>query len=79
MASVKNPTTFSGRVIEDPKIAKFLFSDVRMSWVWLIIRIWLGYQWIDAALHKITNPACVGKTFPDFFERFSAATREQQI
>ena len=60
MASVKNPTTVSGRVIDDPKIAKFLFSDVRMSWVWLVIRIWLGYQWIDASLHKITSPAWVG-------------------
>jgi thiosulfate dehydrogenase [quinone] large subunit len=59
MASIKNPTTFGGRVIEDPKIAKFLFSDVRMSWVWLVIRIWLGYQWIDASLHKVTSPAWV--------------------
>ncbi len=59
MASVKNPTTFSGRVIDDPKIAKFLFSDIRMSWVWLIVRIWLGYEWIETALHKITSPAWV--------------------
>ncbi len=60
MVSVKNPKTFSGRVIDDPKIAKFLFSDVRMSWVWLVVRIWLGYQWIDASLHKVSNPAWVG-------------------
>jgi len=33
---------------------------VRMSWVWLIVRIWLGYQWIDASLHKVTSPAWVG-------------------
>ncbi|MCL4504839.1 MAG: DoxX family protein [Chloroflexi bacterium] len=59
MTNVKNPTTFKGRIIEDPKIAKFLFSDVRMSWVWLVVRIWLGYQWIDASLHKVTNPAWV--------------------
>ncbi|MCL4504928.1 MAG: DoxX family protein [Chloroflexi bacterium] len=59
MTTIKNPTTFRGRTIEDPKIAKFLFSDVRMSWVWLVVRIWLGYQWIDASLHKVTNPAWV--------------------
>lgn len=50
-------TTFTGRTIEDPPIAKFLFSDVRSSLIWLPIRLWLGYQWIDASLHKISNPA----------------------
>ena len=59
MTNVKNPKTFSGRVIEDPGIAKLLFSDVRFSWVWLVVRIWLGYQWIEASLHKITDPAWV--------------------
>ena len=59
MTSVKTPTTFSGRVIEDPPLARFLFSDVRFSWVWLVVRIWLGYQWIQASLHKITDPAWV--------------------
>jgi thiosulfate dehydrogenase (quinone) large subunit len=59
MTNVKNPTTFNGRVIEDPKIARFLFSDVRMSWVWLVVRVWLGYQWITASLHKISDPAWV--------------------
>jgi thiosulfate dehydrogenase (quinone) large subunit len=59
MASVKSPTTFNGRMIEDPKIAKFLFSDVRMSWLWLIVRVWLGAQWVEASLHKISDPAWV--------------------
>ncbi len=70
MTNVKNPKTFSGRVIEDPRIARFLFSDVRMSWVWLIVRIWLGYQWIDASLHKVTNPAWVstGAALKGFWE-----------
>ncbi len=59
MTNVKNPTTFKGRVIEDPKIARFLFSDVRMSWLWLVVRLWLGYAWIDASLHKVASPAWV--------------------
>ncbi len=59
MINVKSPKTFRGRVIEDPGIAKFLFSDVRFSWVWLVLRIWVGYQWIQASLHKITDPGWV--------------------
>jgi len=51
--------TFKGKVIEDPKFAKFLTGDWRMSLLWLPIRIWVGYTWIDASLHKISNPAWV--------------------
>jgi thiosulfate dehydrogenase [quinone] large subunit len=52
-------TTFHGRIIQDPPIAKILFSDVRAAWLWLPIRLWLGYQWIDAGLHKVTDPKWV--------------------
>jgi thiosulfate dehydrogenase [quinone] large subunit len=56
---MSNVTTFNGRTIEDPPIAKFLFSDARMAWVWLPIRLWLGYQWIEAGLHKVSDPKWV--------------------
>jgi thiosulfate dehydrogenase [quinone] large subunit len=56
---LKSTTTTKGRVITDPPIAQFLFSDVRMSWVWLILRVWLGYQWLNSGLGKLTNPAWV--------------------
>jgi len=52
--------TKSGMVVEDPGIVKFLLSDRRAGWFWLLLRIWLGYQWIEAALHKVTSPAWVG-------------------
>ena len=41
------------RVIDDPNFVKFLFTDARMSIVWLFVRVWLGYQWFNAASHKI--------------------------
>jgi thiosulfate dehydrogenase [quinone] large subunit len=30
-----------------------------MAIVWLVLRIWLGYKWINASLGKIENPAWV--------------------
>ena len=44
-------------VVQDPPLARFLFSDTRASWLWLLVRLWLGYKWIDAGLHKVSNPA----------------------
>jgi len=45
---------------EDPPAAKFLFGDVRLSWLWLILRIYIGYQWLVAGYGKVTNPAWFG-------------------
>lgn len=46
--------------MEDPPVARFLFSDVRFSWFWLIIRLYTGYEWFTAGWEKVTSPAWVG-------------------
>jgi thiosulfate dehydrogenase [quinone] large subunit len=47
-------------VIEDPPLARFLFGDVRLSWLWLVIRLYVGYEWITAGIEKLGNPAWFG-------------------
>ncbi len=49
----------NGHVIQDPPFIRTLFSNPRTAVLWVLLRVWLGYQWIDAALHKIGNPAWV--------------------
>jgi thiosulfate dehydrogenase (quinone) large subunit len=44
----------------DPPVAKFLFSDVRMSWLWLILRLYVGYEWLIAGWGKVTSPVWFG-------------------
>jgi thiosulfate dehydrogenase [quinone] large subunit len=45
--------------VEDPAWAKALFEETRFAWLWAILRIYLGYQWLTAGLHKVENPAWV--------------------
>src|SRR5215203_7307742 len=47
--------------IPEPRIARFLFADTRMALVWLILRLWLGYQWLEAAWGKWTEGGWVGQ------------------
>lgn len=47
-------TVKTNRIIEDPPIASFLFSDTRSAWLWLVVRLWLGYEWVAAGWHKLT-------------------------
>jgi len=46
--------------IEDSPIAKTLFGDVRLSWIWLVLRLYVGYEWLTAGWAKVQNPAWVG-------------------
>jgi thiosulfate dehydrogenase (quinone) large subunit len=48
--------TQTGRMIEDPPVARFLFSDTRFAAVWTVIRVLIGYSWITAGLHKLSDP-----------------------
>ena len=45
-----------GVAVKEPRIAEFLFNDSRASWLWLALRIWLGWQWIQASEHKLFDP-----------------------
>lgn len=49
-------TRKSSEITESP-VAKFIFGDTRFSVVWLVLRVYLGYQWISAAQHKLSDPA----------------------
>lgn len=46
-------------VVSDPPLAKWLFNSKIAAWLWLPLRIWLGWQWIVASEHKIADPAWV--------------------
>ncbi len=51
--------TESGSIIQDPPLARFLFSDTRFSAVWLVVRVLIGYSWLTSGWGKLNNPAWV--------------------
>ncbi len=51
--------TRKGEVIQEPPLVQKLLNDPRAGWIWFFLRIWLGWQWIQAAEHKIFDPAWV--------------------
>src|SRR5579864_6163078 len=46
--------------IPEPPIARFLFADTRLAWFWLIVRVYAGWQWLQAGLEKWGQPAWTG-------------------
>lgn len=46
--------------LREPPFARFLFADPRASWLWLIVRLYLGYEWLTSAFGKLGSPAWTG-------------------
>ena len=53
---VQQTQKFSVANIKPAPFIDFLFSSPKMAWLWLIVRVWLGYQWITSGYGKLTNP-----------------------
>lgn len=51
-----NIVTRKGEVVQDPSLIQLLFNDSRAGWLWLFLRLWLGWQWLNSVLPKLSNP-----------------------
>ncbi len=73
MIKVERITDEHGRVlIQDPPLARLLFQNTATSWIWLLVRLWAGWEWLEAGLHKLGDPAWMdgsGKAILGFWQR----------
>lgn len=47
--------------IPEPLLSKFIFADTKFAIVWLLLRIYVGWEWLVAGYEKVTNAAWVGQ------------------
>jgi thiosulfate dehydrogenase [quinone] large subunit len=50
-------TTRKGAVVQEPSVITMLLNRPLAAWLWLPIRVWLGWQWLNAGWEKLINPA----------------------
>lgn len=44
----------------EPLVSRILFSSTYFSWLWLIARVYIGYEWLLAGWTKVNSPMWVG-------------------
>ena len=54
------PASQQNLLISDPPLAQALFGKTSWAWVWVIPRLYVGWEWLSAGWGKVTNPAWVG-------------------
>jgi thiosulfate dehydrogenase [quinone] large subunit len=57
--------------VAEPAFVRFLFHNTRAGLFWLPIRLFVGFSWLDAGLHKLSNPAWTdgGAALRGYWER----------
>jgi thiosulfate dehydrogenase [quinone] large subunit len=82
MKTVDDVTDDRGRVLlPDPPPARFVFQRTQAGWFWLLVRVWVGWQWLDAGWRKFNNPAWMdgsGTAIRGFWEKALGTTPEGQ-
>lgn len=53
----QTPDQHGRMLLQDPPLARFLFQSTIASWGWLILRVWVGLQFLQAGWHKFNDPA----------------------
>jgi thiosulfate dehydrogenase (quinone) large subunit len=58
-------------LISNPPIVDKLFTSQIWAILWLVVRVYVGYQWVSSGLGKIVNPAWMasGEVLKGFFVR----------
>ncbi len=46
----------SAKVIKNPEIVNRLFETQSFAWLWLIVRVYVGWQWFQAGWTKLFKP-----------------------
>jgi len=45
--------------VEGPAFTRYLFSNTRAGLIWLPIRVFVGFEWLEAGWHKLTGEGWV--------------------
>lgn len=46
--------------IPEPPLSRFLFADTRLAWIWVFLRVYVGWIWLEAGWGKVTSPLWTG-------------------
>ena len=75
----KNPDSNTVDV-EGPAFTRYLFGNTRAGLFWLPVRLFLGFAWLDAGWHKLTDPENGwlggGAALRSYWERAAALPEE---
>jgi len=76
MFKVEKVVDENGQVlIQDPPIARLLFQSTAASWFWLVVRLFVGYQFLNSGWGKFTGGQWLNGTGTNILTYWQNAVR----
>ena len=60
MVKLQNSQFGKNVIIEENPLSRWLFSNTISAWIWLVLRLYLGYSWLMAGIGKVTSDVWTG-------------------
>ncbi|WP_249871498.1 DoxX family protein [Oceanobacillus saliphilus] len=61
MVEIKKGQHGNEVIVEENPLSKWLFTNTKSAWIWLILRLYIGYTWFTSGIGKVTNDAWTGE------------------
>jgi thiosulfate dehydrogenase [quinone] large subunit len=63
--------------IQEPAVSEFLFANTKSAWGWLIVRLYVGWQWLTSGWGKVGESAWTGENAGAAVEGFVQGALEK--
>lgn len=47
-------------IIQENPLSRYLFVSTKSAWIWLVLRLYLGYSWLTAGWGKLSSEVWIG-------------------
>ncbi len=47
-------------IVEENPLSHLLFNNTKLAWFWLVVRLYVGYEWLSAGWEKLHDPTWTG-------------------
>lgn len=61
-------------VVKDSPAAEWLFSNTKSSWIWLLVRLYVGYEWLMAGWGKVGSDMWTGSEAGSVITKFATGS-----
>ena len=59
-------------LVQESPLSAWLFSNTKSSWIWLIVRLYVGYVWLMAGWEKVVSDMWTGSGTGSIILKFTA-------
>lgn len=46
--------------IPEPSLSRLFFADTRLAWIWLVMRVYVAWIWLEVGWKKVNDPMWIG-------------------